>query len=400
MAKIYPFKALRPTHGIAPDVASVPYDVVNKQEARALAGDNAKSFLHVIKPEIDLGDDKDPYSDEVYEQGATTLRRFISEGILKQDDKACFYVYALTMGSHTQVGLVCLASIAEYDRNEVKKHEYTRPDKEDDRVRHMEILGAQTGTVFLVHRDSDALKELIEQITSQEAAVDFRSSDDIRHRFWVVDQDGLIEDIEKAFAQNGQLYIADGHHRSASASRVSKTRGKSEDGFLAVSFPSSQMKILPYNRVVKSLGDTSPEDFLSAVGERFDVKQGKWGQSVRHSFAMYLGGKWYTLTAKADSFDESDPVDCLDVSILQDSLLEPLLGIKDPRTAKGIAFVGGIRGDDELVRLVDGGDAVAFAMHATSIDELLNIADAEKVMPPKSTWFEPKLRDGLFVNLL
>lgn len=400
MATIMPFRALRPREDLAFAVASVPYDVVNRDEARILARDNPHSFLHVTKPEIDMANDVDPYSDDVYRAGATYLRKLIDEGVLVRDDKPLLYIYALTWRGHTQTGIVLCASVAEYDQNLIRKHEHTRPDKEDDRARHMEILAAQSGTVFLLHRDSDRIALAISEVISRDPVVDFTAPDSVQHRFWVIDTDPLITTIVAGFADNGPLYVADGHHRSAAASRVAKKRGDADAGFLAVSFPVSAMRILPYNRVVKDLGDRAPGDFLAAVGERFDFEEGKPNPIAKHQFGMYLGGTWYTLRARDDSFDANDLVARLDVSILQTQLLSPLLEIEDPRRDERIDFVGGIRGDEELERRVAAGWAVAFKMHATAIEDLLAIADAQLVMPPKSTWFEPKLRDGLFVNML
>jgi len=398
MATIQPFRALRPRPDLASQVASVPYDVVNRQEAAALAAGNAASFLHVTKPEIDMPADADPYSDDVYQQGATALRRLRDEGTLIRDAQPCLYIYALTWRGHTQIGIVLLASVSEYDANIVRKHEHTRPDKEDDRVRHMEILGAQSGTVFLTHRDHHAIATVVQAVTAAPPLVAFTADDEVTHRFWVVDDATQIQALIAGFAANGPLYIADGHHRSAAASRVAAARGLADAGFLAVSFPVSEMRILPYNRIVRDLGRHDAAGFLAAVGERFDVTPGKPTPSGAKQFGMFLAGAWHTLRARPGSWDPTDPVARLDVSILQEQLLAPLLGIADPRRDKRIEFVGGIRGDAELERRT--GDGVAFALHATAIADLLAIADAEEVMPPKSTWFEPKLRDGLFVHLL
>jgi uncharacterized protein (DUF1015 family) len=400
MATVFPLRAYRPKPEHAARIAAVPYDVVDRDEARALAKGNPLSFLHVTKPEIDLADDTDPYGNSVYAKGRAALDELVKSGALVQDTKPCFYVYELTMGRHSQTGIVLCASVADYDQNIVKKHEHTRPDKENDRVRHIEATTAHTGKVFLVHRSSAALAAEVAAATRGAPVYDFTAADAIRHRLWVIDEPQRIETIVRGFADLGPIYIADGHHRSAAASRVAKERGGkgASARFLCVSFPESEVQILPYNRLVKDLSSRSPESFLEAVRARFDVTEGKPEPTAPKRFGMYLGGTWYTLTARQGSYDPKHPVGRLDVSILQDQLLSPLLGISDPRRDKRIDFVGGIRGDAELERRVAAGWAVAFKMHPTAIADLFAIADAEQVMPPKSTWFEPKLRDGLVVH--
>ncbi len=406
MATIFPFKALRPRPDLVEQVAAVPYDVVNRAEARALAEGNPHTFLHVTKPEIDLADDVGLYDDAVYSQGASALKKMIDDGVMVQDDKDSLYAYALTMNGRTQTGFVLCACTDEYDQNIVRKHEFTRPDKEDDRVRNIEALGAQSGTVFLVHRQSEILAAAMKQATADTPAVDFVAADGIRHQLWVIAGDNEIAQIVKGFDALGPIYIADGHHRSAAASRVAKSsRDANNDNpetqrFLAVSFPEDEMLIMDYNRVVKDLGDYNAETFLSKVSEIFTVSPGRLESSKKHHFEMYLGDTWYTLAAKEGTWNPEDPVERLDVSILQTQLLHPLLGIEDPRRDKRIDFVGGIRGSQELEKRVANGFAVAFKLCATSIEELLAIADAGEVMPPKSTWFEPKLRDGLAVHLI
>jgi uncharacterized protein (DUF1015 family) len=407
MATIQPFRALRPKPDAAARVAAVPYDVVDRAEAKKLAEGNPLSFLHVTKPEIDLPDSVDGYDDRVYAQGSAALQRFIDDGVLAQDERPCLYVYALTMNGHTQTGVVLCASVAEYERNIVKKHELTRPDKENDRVRHMQALGAQSGTVFLVHRDSQVVAKEVAGVTSRAPAYDFTASDGIRHRLWVMDEPRAIGAVVQGFADLGPIYIADGHHRSAAAARVAadyRERGAPKDGaherFLCVSFPVSEVRIMPYNRVVKDLAGKTAAQFLAAVSQRFDVKPGKPSQVKPKQLAMFLEGAWHTLSAKPGSWKQDDPVERLDVSILQSQLLAPLLGIADPRRDKRIDFVGGIRGDAELERRVKEGWAVAFSLCATEVSDLLAIADAGQIMPPKSTWFEPKLRDGLVVHRL
>lgn len=407
MATIHPFRAFRPRAEKAASIASVPYDVVDRDEARALAKGNGLSFLHVTKPEIDLPDNTDPYGDTVYAQGSKAWQKFVAEGVLVQDAKPCLYVYELTMGTHTQTGIVLCASVAEYDKNIVRKHEFTRTDKENDRVRHMEAIKAQTGKVFLVHRDSSTIDREVKATTAGKPAYDFTAIDGIRHRFWVVDDDNAIANIVRGFGEQPVVYIADGHHRSAAASRYAHARrneGFEGDGehehFLAVSFPASQMRIMPYNRVVKDLMGRTPAAFLDEVKSRFDVSEGKPSPTSSKTFGMYLEGRWYSVRVRPGTFDANDPVARLDVSLLQNQLLDPLLGVRDPRREKRIDFVGGIRGDGELEKRVQEGWAVAFAMHPTSIEDLFAIADANQVMPPKSTWFEPKLRDGLVVHAL
>jgi uncharacterized protein (DUF1015 family) len=408
MATIYPFRAFRPRPELVAQVASVPYDVVDRDEARALAKGNPISFLHVTKPEIDLPDDTDPYGDAVYAQGARALQQLITDRTLVQDDKPCLYAYELTMDTHRQTGVVLCASVPEYEKNIVRKHEHTRPDKENDRVRHMQALKAQSGKVFLVHRDSPVVARELRRATEGPAAYDFTAPDGIRHRFWVIREDASLAALVDGFAKLGVIYIADGHHRSAAAARYAQalrgagaTDPKAEhERFLAVSFPESEMQILPYNRVVKDLHDLTPAGFLQAVKTRFDVTDGKPSPTRAKQFGMYLGERWYTLGVRPGTFDAADPVARLDVSLLQHHLLEPLLGITDPRRDKRIDFVGGIRGDGELEKRVRAGWAVAFKMHPTSIQDLFAIADAGHVMPPKSTWFEPKLRDGLVLHAL
>lgn len=401
MARIYPFRALRPAREHAASVASVPYDVVSRDEAKALAGDEPRSYLHVTRPEIDLPEDVDPHSDEVYAQGRASLERLIAEGTLVREAQPALYVYELTMASHVQRGVVLLASVEDYDQNLVRKHEYTRPDKEDDRVRHMEILRAQSGTVFLCHRDAQAIDGVVDRIAAGDAEVDFTATDGVRHRVWSVRDTTDIEAVVKGFELAGPIYIADGHHRSAAASRVSAGKtGEAYRGFLAVSFPASQMQILPYNRHVLDLNGGSAAALLEKLRATLTVTPGKPEASAPAQFGMYLDGEWHTVRVPESKIDRADPVARLDVSLLQDLVLGPVLGVDDPRTSERIVFVGGIRGDQELVKRVDQQGGVAFSMHATPIEELFAIADAEEVMPPKSTWFEPKLRDGLFTHVL
>ncbi len=413
MAVIKPFKGLRPKPDLAEKVAAPPYDVLSSDEARELAKDNPISFLHINKPEIDLPPETDLYDDAVYAKGRENLERFINEGVFIQDEKPCFYVYRQIMGSHSQIGLVAGASVEEYEKGLIKKHELTRAEKEEDRVKHVNTLNAQTGPVFLTYKARPEIDALIEKITQRTPVYDFTAEDGIRHTFWVVDDEKEIAQLQDQFAQLEALYVADGHHRSAAATRVKQMRQKQNPNhtgdeeynyFLTVIFPHNQMYIMDYNRVVKDLNGLSKEQFLEKVKEKFEVE--KIGSEAekpkeKHTFVMYLDGTWYQLKAKPGTFDENDPVEQLDVSILMNNLLVPILGIGDPRKDKRIDFVGGIRGLKELKRRVDSGEmAVAFALYPTSIEDLMSIADAGKIMPPKSTWFEPKLRSGLIIHLL
>ncbi len=413
MAIIKPFKGLRPKKELAEKVASPPYDVLSSAEAREMAKDNPYSFLHINKPEIDLPPETNIYDEAVYQKGKENLERFIREGILIQDEKPMFYIYRQIMGDHVQVGLVAGASVEEYEKNLIKKHELTRADKEEDRVKHVNTLNAQTGPVFLTYKAQPEIDALIDRIIEGEPEYDFTADDGIRHTFWLVDKDEDIKALQDAFKKLDCLYVADGHHRSAAAMRVKQMRqaqnpnhtGDEEyNYFLTVIFPHNQMYIMDYNRVVKDLNGLSKEAFLQKVAEKFDVQ--KLGTTAekpkqKHEFVMYLDGEWYQLKALPGTFNANDPVEQLDVSILMNNLLVPILGIGDPRKDKRIDFVGGIRGLEELKRRVDSGEMqVAFGLYPTSIEDLMAIADAGKIMPPKSTWFEPKLRSGLVIHLL
>jgi len=410
MALIRPFRGYRPRADVVEKVASPPYDVLSSDEAREAAAGNPLSFLHVVKAEIDLDPSVDVHSDEVYRMGARNLRRLIDDGFLVRDQAPCFYVYQQRMGAHLQAGLVVGASVDEYQSGLIKKHEHTRKDKETDRARHTEILGANAGPVFLTYRADPAVDSVVETVRAGEPEHDFVAEDGVGHTLWAVRDEDTIGALIRVFAAVPALYVADGHHRSAAASRVREIRKEANPGhtgeeqynfFLAVLFPHDQLQILDYNRVVKDLGALTEDDFLGQVGTRFDVVATDSPKPVKKgSFGMYLGGRWYRLGAKPEAFSAGDPVANLDVSILQENLLGPLLGIEDPRTDPRIDFVGGIRGLDELERRC-GLDAVAaFAFHPTGIEELMDIADAGKVMPPKSTWFEPKLRSGIIVKRL
>ena len=397
MSAIFPFAALRPTPKSAAAVAAVPYDVVSTDEARALAAGNPLSFLHVSRPEIDMGT-ADPHAPAAYDQAAKAFAALKSDAPLVVEETPSFYVYRLQMGDHVQSGIAACYSIDEYDRDLIKKHEKTRPDKEDDRTRHMMAIGAQTGPVFLTYRASKRVDEVVARVVTAAPLFDITAADGVRHQIWQVPATEN-QSVVDAFAAIDALYIADGHHRAASAARTRRTlasKGAGEhDRVLAVAFPDNQMQVLPYNRVVKDLNGMSPDALLKTLGQKFSVREGgPQAPSEKGKVAMYLAGKWYTLDVKT-------PSDALDVDVLQTAILEPVLGIKDVRTDKRIDFVGGIRGTKELERLVDSGShAVAFSLYPVSVRDLMRIADAGGIMPPKSTWFEPKLRDGLLSHLI
>ena len=398
MPLIRPFAGLRPAAGRAEDVVAPPYDVLSTAEARARAAGRPWSFLHISKPEIDLPEDTDPHASEVYEQAATNLKNMLQAGILVRDPEPCYYVYRLVMGEHRQTGLVAGASIAAYNSNQIRKHEFTRPDKEDDRVHQIEALNAQTGPVLLTCESQADVDALLESVTAGVPDVDLKADDGIGHALWVVRDQAMIDRISNAFNAMKALYIADGHHRSAAASRVAASRNDDAAAwFLTVIFPHRQMQILDYNRVVRDLAGLSTESFLARVAESFQATPSAAAVHPQEpgNFGMYLAGQWYQLAIHPDKIP-SDPVGRLDVSLLADQLLAPVLGIEDPRRDTRIDFVGGIRGLDELERRVDSGEmAVAFSMHATRMEDLMAVADVGEVMPPKSTWFEPKLADGL-----
>ena len=408
---IRPFAGLRPVAGRAADVVAPPYDVLNSAEARERAQGKPWSFLHISKPEIDLPENTHPYDASVYAKAAENLAHMRKEGVLVQDAAPCYYVYQLQMGEHVQTGLVAAASVADYDTNRIRKHEFTRPDKEDDRVRQIEALNAQTGPVLLAYRADSVVDDLLAKIAAGKPDVDVTADDGIVHRLWVLGDAERIATITKRFDAMPNLYIADGHHRSASASRIAASRkaanpkhngDEAYNYFLSVMFPHNQMRIFDYNRVVKDLNGRSFDAFLQEIGVAFTLESsvGQMKPAKRGEFGMYLEGKWYRLTIKPDLVP-SDPVARLDVSLLQKHLLEPVLGIKDPRRDNRIDFVGGIRGLGGLEKRVNSGDMqVAFALYATPMQDLMAVADAGEVMPPKSTWFEPKLADGLVSHLL
>jgi uncharacterized protein (DUF1015 family) len=406
VAVIRPFSALRPPAERAPQVASVPYDVVNTEEARALAANNPLSFLHVSRPEIDLPDGTDVHSDPVYRQAAENFDKLIKDCPLVTEEASSIYLYRLIMGDHEQIGVVAGCSVNEYDQDLIRKHERTRRDKEDDRTRHMLVLRAQTGPVFLTYRSNRDIDTMMMETTMANAIFDFTAADGIQHTVWrVPDPVRFVH----AFREIPFLYIADGHHRAASAARAraelkeqsfGHTGDEEYNFFLAVIFPDDQVQILPYNRAVRDLNGLSPSRFLEALKKNFDVKEdGSDTPGSRGLWGMYLDSRWYTLSLRADAAAPQGAVDSLDVSILQDRVLDPILGIKDVRTNKRIDFIGGVRGSKELKRLVDERKAaVAFSLYPTTMEDLLNVSDAGEIMPPKSTWFEPKLRDGLLIH--
>ena len=409
MAQIRPFKAYRPCKGMEERIAALPYDVYNRAEAHEVVKKNPESFLAVDRAETQFGEEVDTYADCVYEKADQMLREKILEGKFVQDPTPCFYLYELTMDGHSQTGVVGCASIDDYRNNVIKKHENTRADKEEDRIRHVDTCSMQTGPIFLAYRAKEDLKEKIGELKKQAPVYDFVSEDGIGHRVWVIDNDSDVAMIEEAFGKIPAIYIADGHHRCASAVKVGLKRreqypdytGEEEfNYFLSVIFPDEELRILDYNRVVKDLNGLDVAAFLTRIGEYFTVEkkgQAPYRPTKKGMFGMYLEDEWYSLVAK-EKIKSEDAVEGLDVSLLQNYLLDPILGIKDPKTDKRIDFVGGIRGLGELERRVHTDMKVAFAMYPTSIAELFAVADAGRLMPPKSTWFEPKLRSGLFLH--
>ncbi|NNF95664.1 MAG: DUF1015 domain-containing protein [Halobacteria archaeon] len=411
MSLIKPFAGLRPKPEFAADVVAPPYDVLNTEEARQRAAGRPHSFLHISKPEIDLPVGTDPFETRVYAKGAENLQQMINSGLLIRDQQACYYLYRLIMDTHTQTGLVAVAAVADYDSNRIRKHEFTRPDKEDDRVRQIDALNAQTGPVFLTYRHNAVIDELANRITSTTPVYDLTADDGVRHTLWLIEDTESIETVTDTFDAMDCLYIADGHHRSAAASRIAKMRRQEHhlsgeiaaDYFLSVLFPANQMKILDYNRVVTDLNGLSIKDFLTDLREAFGVLVSDTPVKPAQSgeFGMYLDHQWYRLNIKAERIPQADPVGQLDVSLLQNNLIEPVLGIQDPRRDKRIDFIGGIRGLRELEKRVDSGEMqVAFSLYPTRMEDLMAVADANKIMPPKSTWFEPKLADGLVSHVL
>ena len=412
MAVLKPFKAVRPKDEYASQVGALPYDVMNSEEAREMVKDKPYSFLHVDKAEVDLPQGIDIYSAEVYAKAKENLDALSENGICKQDDKPMLYIYRQIMNGREQTGIVGCTAVDDYINNVIKKHEFTRADKEADRIRHVDTLDANTGPIFLTHRENKTVSDITENWKKTHTpCYDFVSDDGVSQTVWVIDDDEVIDTLVKEFAEIDYLYIADGHHRCASAVRVGeRRRGEGEydkaaefNFFLSVIFPCDQLKIMDYNRVIADLNGNTSEEFIAKMSEKFiveDADASPYSPEERHTFGMYLDNKWYKVTAKAEFINENDPVECLDVSILQNNLITPILGIEDPRTDKRIDFVGGIRGLGELERRCAEGMRLAFAMYPTSLNELMDIADAGKVMPPKSTWFEPKLLSGLFIHKL
>jgi uncharacterized protein (DUF1015 family) len=409
MASIKPFQALRPQPQLAKQVASLPYDVLSSAEAKIEAQGNSYTFLHITKSEIDLSDKTDVHAPEVYQQAKDNLDAFIKRDVLFRESKDCYYIYQLIMNGRSQTGLVCVSSVDDYENNIIKKHEFTRPEKEQDRINHIKISGAQTGNVFLAYRSNANVDALINKWKSaKSAAYDFTAEDGIQHTIWIVSDSEVVEEITRLFKEEVPCtYIADGHHRAASAAKVRADLGNKAtpgtDYFLTTLFPSNQLYIMDYNRVVKDLNGLSADAFIAALENSFDVSLiGKqtYRPETLHTLGLYLGGNWYRLKAKEGTYSD-DPIGVLDVSVLQDQILGPILGIMDQRTDKRIDFVGGIRGLAALEQHVDSGEmACAFSLYPVTIDQLFTIADSGHVMPPKSTWFEPKLRDGLLTNLI
>ncbi len=413
MSIVRPFRGLRPKPEYAKNVASPPYDVLSSEEAREIALHNPLSFLRINKAELEFDDGVNPYSEEVYKKGKENLQKLIDDGIMIRDDKPCFYIYRLTMDGKSQTGLVALTSVVEYDEGKIKKHEHTRPEKVNDRANHILYLEAQVGPVFSTFRYDKNADEVLKKIASEsDPEVDFNSDDNVRHQFWVVKDDVLIGKIINAFASIPCLYIADGHHRSQSASKVARmyreknphhTGEEIYNFFLNVIFPDKELRILPYNRVIKDLNGMTLDEILEKASVKFHISpaEGEVNPERPHQFGLYSEKKWYLLEAKEGSFDPENPTGSIDAAILGDNFIAPILGITNPKTDKRIDFIGGIRGIGELVKLVDSGKyKIAFSLFPTSIEQLLKVADAGEVMPPKSTWFEPKLRSGMIVNLL
>lgn len=414
MAAVKPFFCIRPNEQVVSKVAALPYDVYNREEARKVVADNPLSFLNIDRAETQFGDEVDTYDERVYQKARELLDQRIEDGTFVTEDRACYYLYQLTMDGRSQTGIVACSSVDDYVNGVIKKHENTREDKELDRIRHVEVTGAHTGPIFLAYRNNETLSRMVERVVTEEAPLyDFVSEDGIGHKVWRVGDSQTAEALTQAFDQVPATYIADGHHRAASAVKVGLRRRKAQEDrgeavtgeegynwFLSVLFPEDQLMIMPYNRVVKDLNGLSMEKFFTAIHEKFDVaKVGKepYSPEEKGCFGMYIGGEWYLLKIKPENTSH-DPVKGLDVSLLQDHLLSPILGIGDPRVDKRIDFIGGIRGLEELERRVDKDMKVAFSMYPTSIQELLAVADAGMLMPPKSTWFEPKLRSGIFIH--
>ncbi len=414
MAVLKPFKGIRPSKEKVKNIASVPYDVITRKEAKEKAKSNELSFLHVIKPEIDFPDDFNEYSSEVYDKGRENMQKMIDEGIYTEDKNDLLYIYGQTMFGRTQYGIVGCAAVDDYVNDVIKKHELTRPDKEEDRKKHIRISKMNYEPVFFTYHANNEIDKIVNEIvTGKDPEYDFVADDDIGHHFWLIDDQQKINRIVELFDQVGDTYVADGHHRTAAAALVGKemkdnnpehTGNEEYNYFMAVHFPDNQLSIMDYNRVVKDLNGHSATDLLAALGKSFDVEEKgtePFKPNALHSFGMYLDGKWYALTAKEGTYDDNDPIGCLDVTILSEQVLEPLFDITDLRKSKRIDFVGGIKGVGELQRRVDEENMeVAFALYPVSLQQLIDIADSGKIMPPKTTWFEPKLRSGLVIHSL
>ncbi|MEN6359884.1 MAG: DUF1015 family protein [Smithella sp.] len=408
MALVLPFKAVRPLAKYASEVAALPYDVMTREEGQKAVAGRPLSFMHVEKSEIDVPDGTRPDDPVIYETAKSNFGKLRAEGILRQDENPCYYVYRQQMGKQIQTGIVGVMSAAEYDEGKIKKHELTRQDKEDDRIRHVGTVNAQTGAVFISYMARPGINAIVEKIVAGKPEYDFTAEDGVIHTAWVAADQEQIEALQKEFAQVQLLYIADGHHRAAAGATVARNRRKpgvvqESDKVLAVFFPHNQLKVMDYNRAVKDLNGLTAGQFLEKISAKFTVTKNFAAKSPQrlHDFGMYLGGAWYCITIKEGVYNAQDPVASLDAAILQDHLLAPVLGIADPRTDDRIKFIGGIRGMAELEKLVNqDGFAVAFSLYATTMEQIMNVADAGAIMPPKSTWFEPKLRSGLFVHAL
>ena len=412
MAYFKPFKAVRPNKEYAEKVAALPYDVMNSEEARKMVEGNPYSFLHVDKAEIDLPKDTYLYDKAVYEKAAENLKKLVTDGICKKDESECFFIYRQIMNGRSQTGLVGCASIDDYINNTIRKHELTRADKEQDRINHVDTCNANTGPIFLTYKNGDAVKKIIAEWQESHAPEYDFVADGVAQTVWVIDDEKINSAIAKEFDAIDYLYIADGHHRCASAVKVGLKRREANPGFtgeeefnrfLAVSFPADELEIMDYNRVIRDTKGMSRDQLLTQISTSFTfevAKSAPYKPDEKHTFGLYIDGRWYKLTAKEGTFDPNDPVSQLDVSILQNNLIAPILGIDDPRTDKRIDFVGGIRGLEELEKRADTDMALAFSMYPTTLDDLMAIADADLIMPPKSTWFEPKLLSGLFIHEL
>ena len=414
MAKVKPFRGIRPPRDLVTQVASRPYDVLNSEEARAEAHGNPRSLYHIIKPEIDFEPGTDEHDPKVYSRAVENFNAFQQQGWLVQDDKEHYYIYAQTMDGRTQYGLVVAANVADYMEGRIKKHELTRRDKEEDRMKHVRVNNANIEPVFFAFPDNTALQAVIDTVTASEPEYDFTAPDGFGHHFWVIDSPEMIETVTREFEKIPYLYIADGHHRSAAAALVGHEKAQANPAhtgdeeynyFLAVAFPASHLNIIDYNRVVKDLNGLTPAELLDKLAEHFEVEDKGSDEPYRpaslHNFSLYLDGRWYSLTAKSGTYNDADPIGVLDVTISSDLILRDILGIHDLRSDKRIDFVGGIRGLGELKHRVDSGEmALALALYPVSMKQLMDIADSGNIMPPKTTWFEPKLRSGLVIHRL